>query len=584
MEIKDINNLTNMVMGTAGQGQQAPLAADKKASAGLEFIDLLNNKDFFKTASLTDDKDTQTAFARVTDDGKTIKRKSKNKTAEFSTEVRENGKNEKKSPIREKTSKSEKTENEPSAEEAPVSPEKSSDNKETVSSPNEKIKNPEENKAEPENGADIQEVPATETGDRKNAETVSVEIAYGVEIPLSDIVEMGTVTVYNAETGNYSVMSGADLAEMLSSGQTELMPFESLDGKSDVTLVMQPVAAPEAENVEMPDIDLNNISRTDGRKTKDHFTDNQSLPQPAENAETFVDNKEEVVFRPVEKETLNQEESAKLSEVLGKNTKAEIKVSVEEENFSFSSTKEDFSAKNILQGTDADNANLPSQNNQPQPVNVQPANMQNNQMGNQAAAISVSAVSAGAENAVSENASSTTVQNAAAVDVQNAAKPAARTEIENKTSLRDVYKGMGKEAIEQIKVNITKSAVKGVDTINVKLKPEELGHIEIKMQIAKDGKLQAHIISSRAETMDMLQKEMSSLEKAFNDAGFETDSNSFSFSFREDQQSERQKEANGGLRSFLGDMLEKEADNENMAAEKSAYENWDGKSALNIRV
>lgn len=165
-----------------------------------------------------------------------------------------------------------------------------------------------------------------------------------------------------------------------------------------------------------------------------------------------------------------------------------------------------------------------------------------------------------------------------------AVKTEARAEVENKTALRDVYKGMGREAVEQIKVNITKSAVKGVDTINVQLKPEELGHIEIKMQIAKDGKLQAHIISSRAETMDMLQKEMPALEKAFNDAGFETDGSSFSFSFREDRQAGQQNESGRGLRSFLGDVLDKEAGNENLAEETAAYGTWDGKSALNIRV
>ena len=65
------------------------------------------------------------------------------------------------------------------------------------------------------------------------------------------------------------------------------------------------------------------------------------------------------------------------------------------------------------------------------------------------------------------------------------------------TSFKDVYKGMSKEVIDQVKVNITKSAVKGVDKVEIQLKPEDLGHIEVKMQIGKDGKLQAHIIASR---------------------------------------------------------------------------------------
>ena len=83
---------------------------------------------------------------------------------------------------------------------------------------------------------------------------------------------------------------------------------------------------------------------------------------------------------------------------------------------------------------------------------------------------------------------------------------------------------------EQIKVNITKSAVKGIDTIDIQLKPEDLGKVQVKMQISKDGKLQADIVVSRQETLDVLQKELSSLTKAFTDAGFDADNRSFNFS------------------------------------------------------
>ena len=148
----------------------------------------------------------------------------------------------------------------------------------------------------------------------------------------------------------------------------------------------------------------------------------------------------------------------------------------------------------------------------------------------------------------------------------------------NQTSFKDVYKGMSKEAVEQVKVNITKSAVKGVDTIEVRLKPEELGHIEIKMQI-KDGKLQAHIISSRPETMDILQKDSQVLEKAFNDAGFQTDGNSLSFSFRNEGNQEHHEQ----LRSFIGKVFEQEANSDIIAAE-AVNQNWTAEKGLNIRV
>lgn len=150
----------------------------------------------------------------------------------------------------------------------------------------------------------------------------------------------------------------------------------------------------------------------------------------------------------------------------------------------------------------------------------------------------------------------------------------------NETASKDAFKGLGKEVVEQIKINITKSAIKGVDTIDIQLKPEDLGKIQIKMHIAKDGKLQAEIISSRPETLEALQKDVSNLAKAFNDAGYEADSKSFNFSFqRENQAREQQKDASG-LSQFIGDTFEQEADevagNDNLR--------YDPLLGLNIKV
>ena len=148
------------------------------------------------------------------------------------------------------------------------------------------------------------------------------------------------------------------------------------------------------------------------------------------------------------------------------------------------------------------------------------------------------------------------------------------------TSFRDVYKGMGKEVVDQIKVNITKSAVKGVDKIEIQLKPEDLGHIEVKMQIGKD---QAHIVASRPETAEILQKEIGNLQKAFNEAGFQTDEGSLSFSFRDDGQAGQNQERNN-LRNFIGDVLEQETAMDAAVGDLFAGTAWDGKNGLNIRV
>ncbi len=150
----------------------------------------------------------------------------------------------------------------------------------------------------------------------------------------------------------------------------------------------------------------------------------------------------------------------------------------------------------------------------------------------------------------------------------------------NESSSRDTFKGIARDVVEQIKINITKSAVKGVDTIDIQLKPEDLGKIQIKMYIGKDGKLQADIISSRPETLDILQKDVSGLAKAFNDAGYETDSRSFNFSFQEENQAREQQKDDSGLLKFIGDTLEQEA--ESLAGNDNLT--YDPILGLNIRV
>lgn len=175
-----------------------------------------------------------------------------------------------------------------------------------------------------------------------------------------------------------------------------------------------------------------------------------------------------------------------------------------------------------------------------------------------------------AKDAVISNVVSTGFENARVLKAETAF-------VEAKQNTSDVYKGMAKEVVDQVKVNITKSAIKGIDKIDVHLKPEDLGKIEIKMQI-KDGKLEAHIIANRPETVEILQKEALSLEKSFQDAGFQTDSNSLSFSYRGEEGANEQSKHN--RLGFMADALQEDKVN----LEALALQNYDGKSGLNIKV
>ncbi len=590
MEIKDINALTNMVKGKTASVSTAEKNKEGQSAAGLEFINLLNNKSFIKVSS-TMENDAKTLSVQKAD------KNNQNDTQEVSTtKEKKSSEIAKKEPEEKKEYKTEEREEINPQEEGVDKTAVENKGKEEKTQTSDKNKNIEESTP-----IENKELPTQEMNE-ENGENV----VYGEVIALPILEQMGAVTVYNAETDSYNVMTGEEIVSLIQS-EGNVSAVLSSDGKSDITLVSnenifqntnetgqikaQTSAVPAEIMQGMTEVEGTEIlPETDNMLTADNKSDKKLTKNSQENINQGVEKAPELI-----------EEASKLGEVIGEGKKAEVKVKVQEESFSYSGAKEDISALKVLQAAEhVEGQGIKNAGEQAAEEIIQPTTEKNNSQtqipqtniwGNTATiqqptannsntSAEISAISGKGGDASTHNAGSLLSS-----EVSQLSKTQARTDIENKTSLKDVYKGLGKEAVEQIKVNITKSAVKGVDTIQVQLKPEELGHIEIKMQLAKDGKLQAHIISSRADTMEMLQKEIPALEKAFNEAGFETDSNSFSFSYREDAQSRQENNAESNLRDFIGNILDNEKTAEGLNEEAMGYNQiWDGTSALNIRV
>ena len=62
--------------------------------------------------------------------------------------------------------------------------------------------------------------------------------------------------------------------------------------------------------------------------------------------------------------------------------------------------------------------------------------------------------------------------------------------------------------------------------------------MEVKLDIGHDGRVLAVISVDKQETLDMLQRDARTLEKALQDAGFDTGSNGLNFGLRQDTQGE----------------------------------------------
>lgn len=252
-------------------------------------------------------------------------------------------------------------------------------------------------------------------------------------------------------------------------------------------------------------------------------------------------------------------QEAKIAELLPEEAKVALKVDVKKDDVT--TLKSQPVVANIIDNADVDNIEVVDG-----AVQIQDSELQvvENKISEPQATVVANVVE---ESKVVEVAVSETVANTAKVSNQSNIND----------NFKDIYnKGLTREIAEQIKVNITQSAIKGIDKVEIKLNPADLGQLEIKMQIGKDGRLQAHIIASNVETLDLLQKDLSSLKDAFNNAGYQTDDGSFSFSYRGEEQNNNEREQ---LRNFIGEIIAQD-----VAEELAANNDYISVDGVNIRV
>ena len=107
---------------------------------------------------------------------------------------------------------------------------------------------------------------------------------------------------------------------------------------------------------------------------------------------------------------------------------------------------------------------------------------------------------------------------------------------------------------EQVAVNINRAAGQGLDRITIQMRPPELGRVDVKMEVAQDGRLTAVISVERQETYDLLRGDSRALTQALQDAGLQADQNSLSFNLKgQGSDLAGNKGANGGNGQGSGD-------------------------------
>jgi flagellar hook-length control protein FliK len=145
----------------------------------------------------------------------------------------------------------------------------------------------------------------------------------------------------------------------------------------------------------------------------------------------------------------------------------------------------------------------------------------------------------GANPSISNDASTTTIVSEAAKTTATGAAPAAVTTAVAQSAAQQA----APIPLAGLAVEIAGKAIAGKNRFEIRLDPPELGRIEVRLDVDRDGNVTSRLTVDRADTLDLLRRDASGLERALQDAGLKTADNGLQFSLRD--QSTSQQQTNG---------------------------------------
>ncbi len=254
-----------------------------------------------------------------------------------------------------------------------------------------------------------------------------------------------------------------------------------------------------------------------------------------------------------------QQQTAQLAQTLGQDAKMRVDVGVTQEAEILSSRPTStLSAGSILastnkaQGQNGQQANhQPAANSQGIAAQVAAAQAQGGQtqaQNHQSGGASAQAQASVQASAASSSAGSgstgihsagPTTAGAEQANAANAANANANTQQSQQSQQAQQtqqtarpQQSMQSSVAEQVSVKITKALQAGQDRITIRLNPAELGRVEVKMELAFDGRTTAIVTADNRDTLDMLRRDSSDLQKALEEGGLQLSDKDMQFNLR----------------------------------------------------
>lgn len=104
---------------------------------------------------------------------------------------------------------------------------------------------------------------------------------------------------------------------------------------------------------------------------------------------------------------------------------------------------------------------------------------------------------------------------------------------------------------QEVAIQMKQGIDQHMDKVTVQLNPPSLGRIEIELQFAKDGRVNAILFADKVETYDLLQRNPQMLKEALTGAGVNPETTDLSFNYRGEGQGDEGKSRPGKNQSVL---------------------------------
>jgi flagellar hook-length control protein FliK len=88
-----------------------------------------------------------------------------------------------------------------------------------------------------------------------------------------------------------------------------------------------------------------------------------------------------------------------------------------------------------------------------------------------------------------------------------------------------------------IAIEIAASVKSGKSSFEIRLDPADLGRIDVRIDVDRNGQVTSHLTVEKPETLSMLRQDAPQLQQALDDAGFKTSDGGLQFSLRDQSSS-----------------------------------------------